>query len=615
MSGWPEEVLEEIRLKADIVDVISNYVRLTKKGKNYLGLCPFHSEKTPSFTVTPDKQMFYCFGCQTGGNVFTFLMKQENIGFAEAVKLLAEQTGVKLPEAGLSPEQQARQRHKELIAELNKAAKDFYHETLLTSPHAQAARDYLNSRGIDRGAIESFQLGMALDGWSNLSRFLSTRGYSPVEMAKAGLVTLKEDGGTYDRFRNRVIFPILNVSGQVIGFGGRVLDDSLPKYLNSPENELFNKGQNLYGIYQAHKVIREKNEAIVVEGYMDVITAQRTGFRNAVASLGTALTRDQGKLILRYTHNVLLSYDSDAAGIHATERGGEILRDLGCRVRVLSVPDGKDPDEFLRSHEPEEFSKLAETAPGFVSYKLQKLLKERVSDTIQARVEIVSALAEDIVKTESLVEREGYIHLIAGELGISEEALYAEIRRISAKGRKNRPDSDKFIVSSHTNMVNAPSSSGIGSTEKSDKASTVSGTEAKLYRAENLLLRLMLAETKVIALVAEQLQWREFSDPIHNRILHLIKTAWEAGNWDPANLAAVVDDDETLSQIAQMTVSEVVVSDRVKAALDCIQVIRHEERKKKINFLQEQTRLMQNSGDIKEAMNLLRQIEQLIREQ
>ncbi len=614
MSGnWPDYLLDEIRARADIVEVISDYVVLSKKGRNYLGLCPFHHEKTPSFTVAPDKQMFYCFGCQTGGNVFTFLTKKENISFGEAVKFLAEKTGVNLPQVELDPQEQAKQKQLERIAQINKASKDFYHEYLLSKPEAQAARDYLARRGINHKVLEEFQLGFAPEGWSGLTSFLQARGFSLKEMADAGVVTPKEDGGGYDRFRNRIIFPIVNVRGQVIGFGGRVLDDSLPKYLNTPETPFFSKRHNLYGIDLAHKNMREKGETLVVEGYMDVIAAHQSGFDNAVASLGTALTRDQGKLILRYTQKVVLAYDSDGAGVSAAFKGAEILRALGCNVKILTVPAGKDPDEFLRSHRPEEFALLTENAPGIVPYKLAHLTRERPTANINAKVEIVNSLADDLLKTESLIERGGYIQLIAKTLGITEEVIYAELERISSKARKTRVFPDKSRLNSHTNNGLAHSEFGNPGRE-SDVDAALKIVSSQVLRAENLLLRLMLDEPQVIALVHENLGWDGFRDPVHSKALVLIKEMWLKGNWDPATLAAMVNDQELESFFARLALADPGVSSPLKAAGDCIKVIKNDQIKEKINKLQEQARLMQNNGDVENAMKLLQQINQLIRQ-
>ncbi len=607
VRNWPEQLIEEIKDRVDLVELVSEYILLQKKGKNYLGLCPFHHEKTPSFNVNAEKQMFYCFGCQAGGNVYGFLMKKEGITFGEAVNILADRAGLSLPQAELSPEEQAKFKLKETIERIHKAARDFYHDILLNSSKAQPARDYLARRGIDRSAIDKFYLGYAPDGWTNLLDFITERGYAIRQVSDAGLITPKDGGGGYDRFRNRIMFPITNVRGLVIGFGARVMDDSLPKYLNSPETPFFSKGHNLYGLDLAHKAIREKGEAMVVEGYMDVIAAHQAGFSNTVASLGTALTRDQGKLLMRYSHDILLTYDSDAAGVNAALKGSEILRDLGCKVKIFTVPDGKDPDEFLRHHRPEEFARLGAQAPGLIQYKLEKLIKDKPPTTIEARVEIVNRLIDDLLKVDNLVEQEAYVRLLSATLGITDTAVYAEIRRLSAKRRKNQLISDNFLSNSHTN-------SGHARTEFGNIGRASEGVQSALYKAENLLIRLMLEDPKVISLVKEQLAWTGFTDPQHSRLLELIKEAWDSGNWNPSSLAATIQDATLTGILAQMSIDETGVNNTSKAASDCIKIIKQQRIQLKLKNLQEQAQLMQNNGDMEGALNLLQQINKLVKQ-
>jgi DNA primase len=348
----PEETIEEVRLRTDIVEVISEYVGLQRKGKSYWGLCPFHSEKTPSFTVTPEKQMFYCFGCNVGGNIFSFVMKKENWSFVESVHNLARRYGVSLPKKEQSPREREENRLRRRFEEINEWAASYFHDLLLRLPEGEPGRVYFAKRGVDLDTMQSFRLGYAPDRWDGLLGYMQELGVRPHELAEAGLAvekeTLSKDGQQYyDRFRNRVLFSILDRRKQPIAFGGRVLDDSIPKYLNSPESIFFNKGHHLYGMHRAHQGIREEGYALLVEGYMDVIALQNAGFPNAVASLGTALTKEQAKLLRRYALRVVLLYDSDGAGIQAAFRGGEILRDAGIRVDVLTLTGAKDPDEIL----------------------------------------------------------------------------------------------------------------------------------------------------------------------------------------------------------------------------------------------------------------------------
>ncbi|MDP4126986.1 MAG: DNA primase, partial [Bacillota bacterium] len=437
----PEEIIEEVRLRSDIVEVVSEYVSLQRKGKNYLGLCPFHSEKTPSFTVTPEKQMFYCFGCHTGGNIFSFVMKKENWSFVESVQNLAFRYGVSLPEKERSPREQEEIRHQRRFEEINEWAASYFQDLLLNSPEGEPGRHYFTKRGIDLETMKNFRLGYTTDRWNGLVEYMQGRGVQPQELVEAGLAlergTPGKGGRFYDRFRNRVLFSILDRRNHPIAFGGRVLDDSLPKYLNSPETSFFNKGHHLYGIHRAHQGIREEEYALLVEGYMDVIALQKAGFPNAVASLGTALTRDQAKLLRRYTQRIVILYDSDAAGIQAALRGGEILRDAGMRVDVLTLTGAKDPDEFIKSYGVEEFKKALSNVVTYVEYKYRTLVQDAPPQSIPEKAELVIKLAPDILKVISPVEREGYERFLSLELGLTLEAVQREIVSQDMKKPKN----------------------------------------------------------------------------------------------------------------------------------------------------------------------------------
>ena len=317
----PEDKISEIKHSADIVDIVSDVVLLKKAGKNLVGLCPFHSEKTPSFTVSPDKQIFHCFGCGVGGNVISFLMKQEGLSFPEVARHLAKRYGVSIPEGPVSPEQKRRMSERESLFDLNRRAMDYFHETLLKSPAGEKARSYLSKRGISAKTIDAFKLGFARDGWDHLLRYFSGRRIPRALLEKSGLILARKDSsGYYDRFRNRIIFPIFNASMQVIGFGGRVLDDALPKYLNSPETAVYNKSRSLYGIHRAKEKCRTTGTVFIVEGYFDLLTLHQHGIENAVATLGTALTAEHVRLLTRYASRMILVYDSDEAGIRSAQR-------------------------------------------------------------------------------------------------------------------------------------------------------------------------------------------------------------------------------------------------------------------------------------------------------
>jgi DNA primase catalytic core len=369
MGPIPEEFLDSVRSGVDIVELISEYVPLKRSGQNYMGLCPFHREKTPSFSVSPAKQIFYCFGCGAGGNVFSFLMKMENIPFLEAVEILADRLGLDVPR---SPRSREKHERKERFYELNAHAAEYYHRILVHGAEGESARGYLMGRGVNRSSWGKFLLGFAPNASGGLLKYLKGKGFSLQEIRQSGQFN-ERYGTLQERFRGRIIFPICDARGRCLGFGGRALGDEEPKYLNSPESPVFNKSRNLYGLHLAIPAVRDQKKIIVVEGYLDCITAQEYGFRNTVAALGTAFTRDQSRLLLRYTKDVVLAFDEDAAGSAATMRGAGFLQELGAQVSILNLPEAKDPDEFLRAHGKEAFaSALENRTTGYFEFRLEK---------------------------------------------------------------------------------------------------------------------------------------------------------------------------------------------------------------------------------------------------
>lgn len=451
----PEEIIEEIRRSSNIVDVISEYVLLTRKGQNYFGLCPFHGEKTPSFSVSPDKQIFYCFGCGAGGNVFSFVMQRENLTFPEAVHLLADKIGVKIPDTA-DDEWNKEKEVKNRFFEINSLAKDFYQYVLNKMKVGQVAREYLKKRGLNQEVVEEFQLGYAPDSWDALKNFLTKKNYQENELNEIGLVLPRNDQrGFYDRFRHRLMFPIWDVKGNIIGFGGRILGNGEPKYLNSPESTLYNKRANLYAIHLAVKSIRELDQVILVEGYLDVITAHQFGIKNTVASLGTALTKEQIKLLMRYTHNVVLAYDADAAGVNATSRGIELLHSQGCKVKILTIPDGKDPDEFIRNKGQQAFKKLIKEALPLVQYKLEQAISKYSLEIPENKAKIVEELAPFLLSINSEVEKEIYLKMVAKALNLQVKTIVAEIRKGQQKKANHWQYRDKDDKNRHnTNIDN-----------------------------------------------------------------------------------------------------------------------------------------------------------------
>lgn len=418
-----EEIIERVKQENDIVDIISESVRLKRSGRNYIGLCPFHNDKSPSFSVSQDKQIYKCFSCGEAGNVVTFLMKQKNLNFVEAIKFLADKANIPL-DLG-NGESSKITRKKDMLFKVNIETGRYFFGNLMTD---EKAKEYFLNRGIQESTIRKFGLGYAKDGWSNLIYYLKKKGIREEVMLEAGLVLKNEKRGTiYDRFRNRVMFPVFDIKGRVIGFGGRVLDDSKPKYLNSPETLVFQKGTNLYGLNLAIKNKMQDRYFIIVEGYMDCISLHQYGITNVVASLGTALTVNQARLLKRYADKVIISYDADVAGQTATLRGLEILRDAGFDVRVLIIPRGKDPDEFVRSNGKEAFLKLVEAAIPLISYRLKRAEEGIDFKNDQSLIKYGERVAK-ILADLNPVEKDVYIRKISEDTGIREQSLYDLIR-------------------------------------------------------------------------------------------------------------------------------------------------------------------------------------------
>lgn len=422
-SYYPDELIEEIRLRNDIVDVVSEYVKLDRKGSNNFGLCPFHKEKTPSFCVSETKQIFNCFGCGKGGNVIQFVMLSENLDFVEAVKHLAERAKIDLPESDDKEDKQKASLKKEL-QKINTETARFYYSNL-TSENGKAAREYLEKRGLKENNIKKFGLGYAGAEWDSLFKFLLEKGFKQDVIEQSGLILKNKNGGFYDRFRNRLMFPIFDVRGIVIAFGGRVLDDSLPKYMNSPETPVYHKGKNLYALNLAKN--SGDNRIIVVEGYMDVISLHINGISNAVASLGTALTESQGRLLKKYAEEIIISYDADTAGQAATMRGLDLLHQIGCNVKVLVIPEGKDPDDFIRKNGPQKFRDLVDRSVSLLEYKAGMLKSKIDTKTTEGKIKFLNKVADMLSAIDNNLEREMYIKSLSRQYDISEEAMYAEI--------------------------------------------------------------------------------------------------------------------------------------------------------------------------------------------
>ncbi|MGB9977298.1 DNA primase [Thermovenabulum sp.] len=507
MGLFSEDVIKEVQSRVDIVDLVSDYVKLKKSGENYVALCPFHSEKTPSFTVSPKKQLFYCFGCGTGGNVFTFVMKKENLNFPEAVRFLAEKYGLEIREYddGIS----GSFRLKREIYNINKIAADFYHDVLLTKYEGEKAKDYLKSRGINIQTIEEFTLGYAPSNWDSLYNFLVKKGITPELIVQAGLIIPGRVKGSYfDRFRDRIIFPIKDIYGHIVGFGGRVIGEGEPKYLNSPDTPVFSKGSILYGLDKIKK--EEGNGILLVEGYMDVISLFQSGFKKAAASLGTSLTETQAKLLKKYTDEVIISYDMDLAGRNATLRGLEILKKEGFNIRILTLPEGKDPDEFIQKYGREEFERELHNSKSIIEY-LIKLEAEKLDlNNSTDRLKFIKKAVQLLSEVEDEVQRNFYIDKLYKDYEIPKNIL---MKALSGKNTENIPEIGLKYKNSQFRNNNK---------ELLRKHSPVKSLNDGIYMAEREFLKILLNDPETCKKEAIKLLPIYFLYKNHREIFNVI---------------------------------------------------------------------------------------------
>jgi len=591
-SKISEDLIEEVRRGNDIVEVISEYSNLKRTGRNYQGLCPFHAEKTPSFSVNVDKQLFHCFGCKAGGNIFNFIMKIENLEFYEALEFLAKRAGIVLPDQ----EQAAVKSEKDYLYEANSLANRYFHYLLCKTKIGEQARAYLMKRGIHQETIEKFRLGYAANNWDGILKALGKRGIKEKILEKAGLVVAKAQGaGYYDRFRQRLIFPILDVRGRIIGFGGRVLDNTLPKYLNSPETILFNKSKNLFGLYYAQGKIREKKQVLIVEGYLDFLALYQEGIENVVASLGTALTREQAKLLTRYTEEVVVAYDGDAAGEIATLRGLEILQAQGLKVKVLPLPENHDPDSFLREQGKEKFLALIEEALPWVEYSLLRILAAYKGVTTENKAEMVEKSLPILLKIRNQVERDEYIRFLAERLAVREDSLRSELARFSRalERGKLRNKEEKIRNNNNDYRINLPS-----------------------LATEKTLLSLILKNKEIALWSQDVLSSEDFFNENHKRIFSLVgelinmmDTAW-------AEWVDKIEDQRLREIILSLLMEELPEAEGVepeKIALDCLHVLKKYGLDEKITQLQVEIKQAEERGEYTRVRTLLDECQELIR--
>ena len=527
---YSDEIIEEVRSRNDIVDVISTYVKLQKKGSSYFGLCPFHNEKSPSFSVSRQKQMYYCFGCGAGGNVFTFLMEYENYTFVEALKYLADRAGVELPEEEYSREAKERADTRAILLEINKAAAQYYYIQLKSSRGA-VGLEYFKKRKLSDETIKAFGLGYSNKYSDDLYRYLKSKGYKDDMIAKAGLISIDEKNGVYDKFWNRVMFPIMDVNSRVIGFGGRVMGDAKPKYLNSPETMIFDKSRNLYGLNVARTT--RKNYLILCEGYMDVISMHQAGFTNAVASLGTALTSGHASLLKRYTQEVLLLYDSDDAGVRAALRAIPILREAGVSSRVVNLKPHKDPDEFIKALGAEEFEKRLEQAMDSFMFRVHMAEREFPMEEPQGQNRFFERCAQMLLELSDELERNLYIEAIVKDYrssGISVENLK---KRVGALAMKGTPAEQRI----------QPKPVGAGQQKKKESAAE---------KAQKLMLTWLVTYPGIFDTVEKYIQPSDFVVPLYRQVAEMLYQQHRDGDVNPARLMNAFIDSEEQREVSSL---------------------------------------------------------------
>ena len=526
---YSDDVIEEVRTKNDIVDVVSQYVKLTRKGSSYFGLCPFHNEKTPSFSVTPAKQMYYCFGCGAGGNVFNFVMEYENYTFGEALSYLAQRAGVELPKIEYSREAKEKAERKALLLEINKkAAQYFYYQ--LRREGGKSAYQYLTGRGLSEETIKKFGLGYSDKYSDDLYKYMKAKGYSDELLRESGLFNADERRGMYDKFWNRVIFPIMDVNNRVIGFGGRVMGDGKPKYLNSPETKIFDKSRNLYGLNVARTT--RKNYLILCEGYMDVISMHQAGFTNAVASLGTALTSGHASLLKRYTQEVFLLYDSDEAGIRASLRAIPILREAGVNAKVVSLKPYKDPDEFIKNMGPEALEERLLNASDSFLFRVHTGEAEADMETPQGQNRFFEECARMLLELSDELERNLYIEAIVKEYrryGISSEDLRKRVNTLAMKGTR----AEQRVQ---------PKSTG-HETKKRESAGD---------KAQKLMLTWLVTYPGIFEEAEKYLSPSDFVVPLYRQVAEMLFAQRKEGDVNPARLLNAFTDSEEQREVASL---------------------------------------------------------------
>ncbi len=550
MVRYTESIIDEVKTSNNILDVISQYVILKRSGRNFLGLCPFHKEKSPSFSVSPDKQIFHCFGCGVGGDVITFICKIENVNYKEAIQILAEKANITLPVSD-NAQDAKREMLKQKVYEINEIVAKFYHENLY-KPSAKEAQEYVKKRKLDNNTLKKFMIGYS-NGTNEVYKFLKQKGFKEEEILLSNLVK-KTDYGYNDVYKNRLIFPIQDVRNRIIAFGGRVLDDSKPKYINSPEGIVYNKGRNLYALNVAKNA--DTKNIIMVEGYMDAVSLHQRGISNAVASLGTSLTEGQARLLRKYTEKVVISYDSDGAGQAATLRGLDILKNVGCDVRILQMDGAKDPDEYVIKYGNGRFNLLVENAISLIEFKTKVLKKNLDITNVNDKIKFLKETAQLLTKVDSKIEQELYVDKISKEHNISKEALYAEINKLS-----NKTINNKILERAPKTII-----------KRED-------IQKKLIEREKSIIALLIQEKeKAYAQIKDEINVEDFKSEINKKILKRLYEEYEKGNSNINNvLNDFNEDEEAMSRLTEVMAEDYQIKNDDKAIRNAINTYKIEK--------------------------------------
>ena len=556
MVRYSDELLDEIKSKNDIVDIVSQYVVLKRAGRNYMGLCPFHKEKSGSFCVSPDKQIFHCFGCGVGGNVFHFISKIENLNFKESVEMLANRAGVELPVSG-NFEDDKLAKLKSRVYEVNKCAAEFYHENLY-KPTAKPGQEYVKKRHLDNKTLKAFKIGYS-GRFNELYTELKSKGFTEEEILASCLVNKNPDGKFIDRFRNRLMFPIFDTHERVIAFGGRVLDDSKPKYINSPEDIVYSKGRHLFAFNIARKY--NSKTIIMVEGYMDAVSLHQRGIHNAVASLGTALTEAQGRLLRRSCEKVIIGYDADGAGQAATLRGLEILQNLGCDIRILQIEGAKDPDEFVVKYGPERFQMYVNKAISLVEFKVKMLKKSLDLDNVNDKIKFLNEVAKIVAKVENSMEREVYVDKISLEYKVSKDAIYAEINKLLYANSRTEQKLEKKVVPVKSVLI------------QQDEQPV----DVKTKRLESLVIYLLINyPDKSFERLKKLIDNNVIKIERNKAIINKLYEEHEKGNINIENILDLFDDEITVNYLSGIMSSDFEITDVDKCIEDVLVTYRKE---------------------------------------